>query len=294
MKIITHNGKFHADEIFALATISLCFGQDDIQVLRTRDSEFFSSADMVVDVGGVYDGEKFFDHHQKGGAGKRDSDIPYASFGLVWKKFGKKICDSSEVSLLVDENFVQFIDLVDCGCGEVKPFFENINPVYITDVITFLNLERTSVDDEDLRVFNSVLDFAVLILKNVIAFYKKQFIDRELVVQKYEEANDKRVIVFDDNYEWEAVLSNFKDVLYVIEPDNNSQDISWRLGCVRVSNNSFINRKDLPSNWGGLRGLDLERETGVEGSVFCHNALFMAINKTKEGAIKMAEKALLG
>lgn len=37
---------------------------------------------MVVDIGGVYDLEtNHFDHHQIGGAGKRENGIPYAAIG---------------------------------------------------------------------------------------------------------------------------------------------------------------------------------------------------------------------
>ena len=37
---------------------------------------------------------------------------------------------------------------------------------------------------------------------------------------------------------------------------------------------------------------DLEKVTGVPGSVFCHNDRFVAVAKTKEGAIELAQLAL--
>jgi uncharacterized UPF0160 family protein len=89
MKIVTHAGSFHLDDLFAIATISLIY--PDIEIVRSRDKSEAASADFVVDVGDVNDTEKNrFDHHQEGGAGKREDGTPYASFGLVWKKFGKK------------------------------------------------------------------------------------------------------------------------------------------------------------------------------------------------------------
>lgn len=66
-KIITHNGQFHADEIFACALLQCLFG-DQIPVERTRD---ISAEDIddptvwVLDVARMYDRDKkVFDHHQ--------------------------------------------------------------------------------------------------------------------------------------------------------------------------------------------------------------------------------------
>ena len=36
MKIITHSGNFHPDEIFGVATLKILFG-NDVEVIRTRD-----------------------------------------------------------------------------------------------------------------------------------------------------------------------------------------------------------------------------------------------------------------
>ena len=86
-KIVTHNSTFHADDVFAVATLLII--EPDAEVIRTRDENIISSADYVVDVGQIYDKDKKrFDHHQLGGAGKRDDGIEYASFGLVWKEYG--------------------------------------------------------------------------------------------------------------------------------------------------------------------------------------------------------------
>ena len=75
-KIITHSGSFHSDDIFAVATLQLHFGVENVEVIRTRDEEIIASGDIVVDVGGVYDAEKQrFDHHQNG-APVRDNGIP--------------------------------------------------------------------------------------------------------------------------------------------------------------------------------------------------------------------------
>ena len=66
MKIITHNGQFHADEVFACALILEHVGELEIQRTRVIDAvEYSNTETFIVDVGGVYDPEmRNFDHHQ--------------------------------------------------------------------------------------------------------------------------------------------------------------------------------------------------------------------------------------
>src|SRR3989344_8466592 len=96
MRIVTHNGRFHIDELFGIAAVMLAYPGKH-QVLRTRDMEVVASADVVIDVGGIYDPSKNrFDHHQEGGAGLRENGVPYSSFGLVWQKFGEQLSGSKD------------------------------------------------------------------------------------------------------------------------------------------------------------------------------------------------------
>ena len=47
--IVTHDGSFHADDVFAVATLLKLF--PDANVIRTRDTSVIERADVVVDVG---------------------------------------------------------------------------------------------------------------------------------------------------------------------------------------------------------------------------------------------------
>ncbi|WP_334169494.1 MYG1 family protein, partial [Timonella senegalensis] len=70
MIIATHNGKFHADDVFGVALLKQLY--PDAQVVRSRDPKVLDQADIVLDVGGVYDVEaRRFDHHQVS-SGARD------------------------------------------------------------------------------------------------------------------------------------------------------------------------------------------------------------------------------
>ena len=116
--IVTHDGAFHADDIFACATLGLSLDAEgkEYRIIRTREQNKIDFADFVVDVGGVYNASTYrFDHHQEGGAGARDNDVPYAAFGLVWKTYGEKVCANPEVAMTIEERLVQAVDANDNG-----------------------------------------------------------------------------------------------------------------------------------------------------------------------------------
>ena len=54
----------------------------------------------------------------------------------------------------------------------------------------------------------------------------------------------------------------------------------------------FEDRMKLPAAWAGLRDEELAKVTGVPDAVFCHRALFLAVAKSKEGALALAKLAL--
>jgi len=52
MKIATHDERFHADEIFAIAILKSVFPH--AKIIRTRKPEIYSKCDIVVDIGREY------------------------------------------------------------------------------------------------------------------------------------------------------------------------------------------------------------------------------------------------
>ena len=58
-KLITHNGSFHADDLFACAVLFLLLEKrgEKFEIIRTRDENILKNGDYVFDVGGIYDVE---------------------------------------------------------------------------------------------------------------------------------------------------------------------------------------------------------------------------------------------
>ena len=63
--VVVHGNNFHADDVAFVALIKECHNPN-VQVIRTNDLKDISVGDgtIVADVGGDYDGEWMYDHHQ--------------------------------------------------------------------------------------------------------------------------------------------------------------------------------------------------------------------------------------
>ena len=289
--IITHNSSFHADDVFAVATLLLVLEKEhEVSVVRSRDQAVIAEAGYVVDVGGVYDPEKNrFDHHQADGAGQRENTLSYASFGLVWKKYGEQLCGSQEIADYIDQVLVQPIDALDNGLVISKKLFADIRMYDVGDFFNaFIPTWKENQNNID-NIFMEVLAYAKMMLKREIVRRTDKLEARDIVAKKYRESLDKRLIIFDEPYPVLEFLSKFPEPLYFVMP---RADDTWMVRAIRDREDSFVNRKDLPETWAGKSGEELEKITGVAGAIFCHNGRFLAAAKTKEAVLKLAEIAL--
>ena len=94
MRLLTHNGKIHADECASVSLLSSYFSNKgiDVSVLRTRDSDRFLPTDCLIDVGGEYNHAKLrYDHHQLNfrETWNEEFAIPLSSVGLIWRHYGR-------------------------------------------------------------------------------------------------------------------------------------------------------------------------------------------------------------
>ena len=282
--IATHNGNFHADDVFAVAALKHLY--PSAKVIRTRNLDELDQADIVLDVGGIYDADKGrFDHHQRGGAGARDNGIPYSSFGLMWQKYGLTICaENQEVTDAVDKNLVSVIDAIDCGHVDGP-----LTGVSLSQTISMFNPTWEEHGDFD-ACFEEAVTFASRVLARFIASANGGVNAKSIVLEAIENANDPRVIVLEQFTPWKTtVLNTSKDALFMIYP---SQTGEWRIQTVPVELGSFEDRKKLPAAWAGLSGKELQDVTGLDDAMFCHNGLFIAGCASFENTMKMAEIAL--
>jgi uncharacterized UPF0160 family protein len=291
-KLVTHNGSFHTDDVFAAALLSIVMEKegDKYEIIRTRDEEKIKEGDIVFDVGGVYDEEAGrFDHHQPGGAGARGNNIEYSSFGLLWKKFGRELASPERVWEIVDKKLVSPIDAGDNG----QDIFESkheVMPYLLQDVMgTFRRTWKEGQENND-DYFHKAVRWAKEILVREIIRAEDLLEAEAKVLADYQRSKDKRIVLLEEDYPYESVLAALPEPLFVVV--KRSSDGMWKVQAVRETTHAFKNRKDLPKSWGGLAGEKFQSVSGVSDGVFCHRALFMALARSKEGAVALAERAI--
>lgn len=290
----THDGSFHADEVFATAILLLAYGK--LTIVRTRDRAVLDRQAVVLDVGGVYQpSEGRFDHHQKGGARKREDGSEYATAGLVWENQGtylaKKLVpgitteQALEIRARVDSEFFRHVDAIDCGVDVSGP-----TAIQVSSLVAGFNPSWGEAASYDLR-FGEAVKFAYMIVANLVR-QVAGIVRARSAIEQAPTLFDGKVLVLDSGAPWkEVVVHSMPDVLFVVFPsDTNAAE--WYVQVVTEAVDSFQARKALPADWAGLRGADLDAVTGLTGCVFCHNARFICGHQTKEGVLELARMAV--
>jgi uncharacterized UPF0160 family protein len=309
MVIVTHSGKFHADDAWAVAVLNVLF--PGCEIVRTRDAATIEAADFAIDVGGIWDpAAGRFDHHQKGFSGARASGVPYASAGLVWREYGarcvsalaaahtgQQLADSEarEIAYGIDADIVQYLDLSDVGAAKSAPGGYGLSAVVSGFNPNWLDEQRlgygAAADAYRLEQFRRAMELLTDILVNSVK-YRVAAMLAVAQVRQGEVLEDGKVLFLKNSaLPWtQVVRKEMPKVLFVISHSVAEQ--RYVLHTVPVSPESFKARADLPASWAGLRDAELAAVTGVPDAGFCHNGRFIAAVKSYEGARTMARLAL--
>jgi uncharacterized UPF0160 family protein len=291
MLIATHDGSFHADEVFAVAALSLL--GDPVEVVRARDRDTLADADVRVDVGFRDDaGSGDFDHHQRGFRAARANGVRYASFGLVWRAVGARVCDGAQqVADAVDDTLVQSVDANDTGQQLTQSLIDGARPMTVSDIIAGFNArwDETLSPGEERRRFDDAVALARDILVREVSGAAAGRRCERVVRDAIAAASDPRIVELPVNAPWKQVLvPEAGDALFVIYPKRQGfglQAVPRQLG-------SFENRRDLPAGWAGLEGADLVAATGVEQALFCHAKRFLVVAGSRAGIEQLAALAI--
>ena len=309
MIIATHSGKFHADDAWAVAVLKVLF--PDADIIRTRDPATIEAADFAVDVGGIWDpATGRFDHHQKGFGGARQSGVPYASAGLVWREYGARCVaalalahcghqlpddKAREMAYGIDADVVQYLDLSDVGAAKSAPGGYGLSAVISGYNTNWLDEQRLgygeAADAYRLAQFHRAMAVLTDVMLNAVRYRLGALLALEQVRQG-ELLNGGRVLFLKNGaLPWgQVVRKEMPKVLFVIS--HNLAEQRHMLHTVSVSAESFEARADLPEAWAGLRDAELAAVTGVPDAGFCHNGRFIASAKSYEGICAMAALAL--
>lgn len=306
--IVVHNGLFHADEVFGVTFLSLLLGSE-MRVVRTRNPAQIEQADVVLDVGGIYDDSKFrYDHHQRDFLDVHEgTSIKLAACGLIWRHYGSVVItklhpelDVEQVQSLwqmVDETICRPVDMQDNGQNTFKVEGAEAQALTISMMVSSFNQQdiySPAQDEAFLRV--------VEILKEYVLNFLRAGANKLQLLKEAEEAVKaqlgSKVLVLDKFLPYrEAVLkanaegAQFDLVTYPAKGQ-------WNIQTVPVDDtpeNFYSQRVSLPERLWGLTGPDASKESlGGSALVFCHKTGFLAAVKadTADAARKAAEAVI--
>ncbi|HEX2554447.1 MAG TPA: MYG1 family protein [Microvirga sp.] len=292
-KAVTHSGTFHADDVFAFAVLRAALGA--VGLVRSRDPAVIEEADIVFDVGGLYEpGRRRYDHHMRDRPLRPDGETPYSSVGLIWRDYGPAalrawLPDLDEAAAAsvwadLDAGLILEIDRADNGIatvatGHLSQVAEAFNPVWD---------EARSEDS----AFLEAADFAAGVLIRAARQAAAEARAVALVLAAARASEDPRVLVLDCKLPWEkAVFEHGLDrVLFAVYP--NDEGTNWYCRTVPPEPGSFGQRLPLPAAWGGLRDEAFAQAAGVADGVFCHPSLFICAARSRAAVLELARRAI--
>lgn len=270
--VAVHSGKFHADELIAIAILKDAMPEYHFDVIRTRKPSEIASAAIAIDVGGGR-----FDHH---GAtmSRYGNHVPLASCGKILAAV-----ESSQalinVMLKMSLYSVQAIDN-----GERVSLPSDCRNNYFEWVASFNPTfeERTPTDGEYYEMFDRALNICVQIYRrmktNAIAILNSTSVLRRAPLL----IGGRFVELPNGGIPWHQYINENQRILGVIHKDI---DDTWKVKAAPLFPGSKEMRVSFPPEWGGLEGCCLERISGIKGAVFCHRCLHVACFKTREAAL---------
>ena len=221
MIVVTHDGRFHADEVAAISiiqTINMKNENFELNIVRTRDISIINKADIVIDVGKIYDPLKLrFDHHQDSCMETfPNCDIPLSSAGLVYRHFGKKLIKSYKADITNEDleiiyvtfyhAFIKEIDAVDNG---VSHKFDVQNRYRPTSTLSCL-VSRLVPNIDDAELYQNAFNRACKLARNMIDIILSDCIEKHILTKSDYEIVKK---AFNNplNKEWDR----FNRILYI-------------------------------------------------------------------------------
>jgi len=270
LKIITHDGTFHSDEIFAIGLL-MAFEQkegQEIQIVRSRDDRFLNEhqiiADIfILDIGGDYNEDlRNFDHHQ-------DDDYfqDRAAVRLVYDYLLTSQKMDANIANHLWENLIKLINQWDLG-KEQK--FVNYYHRPLPSLISSYNRTTEDLSEENIQ-FEKALRFGLEIIQNEIFSYQ-QYQDAKRTFLQHRNINSHTVLFETFNPKHSSFLKQYRNIRFYIYPYKGN----WAVGAV--------NSKKHP----------LPNCAYCEHLVFSHKNHFLTVFDTKEAAIRFMEPKFQG
>ena len=314
MIVNTHNGVFHADDVVAVVLVMM-FAKlinSNVEIVRSRGSAVIAKADVVIDVGGVYDPENGrFDHHQRGCEACWKDGTKLSSAGMVWLHYGPALVrdacrfegegmgdtEKNEVWEEVYKTCVRYIDELDNGQGDLTK--GTLSDSTLSAAIADFNVSGNATEEEHLLAFEDAVLFAQGVLSRRIHQCMEDVKQRiSLRTQHVGE-----IVVLEAPMDQVIVAVALPQAKLIIMPQYGQ----WMVVCVPPSREErFSQRKPFPESFAGLRGPTLaavltdgpakdEAAADEAGAAcFVHGGRFCGGMRSQEAALDLAHQVLKG
>lgn len=287
--LVTHDAKFHPDDVFATAFMSKYI--ENPVVFRTSVKNVPKTDAIIYDVGFGK-----FDHH--GPDALRDENgMKYCGFGLLWKEFGRDYLnkigatDVEELYNRINETLIKQINGVDNG---VFPKIEA--PYKLMDLDKVIDLFNNNWDEKNVNNndnFMKAVEVASVIFDLVVKKEQSLIKAKYLVEEAINDVKDNILILKEYMPYSEAIFESdnpkAKEIKVIILPSNRGgYDIKPRT----INKDTKDLLVNFPKAYFGLHGEELRRASGIETINFVHNNGFIANTKTCDDAIELARQAI--
>lgn len=215
IKVITHDGIFHSDEVFSVALLR--FFYKNIYVMRTRDPEILAQATdqpevFVLDVGEDYNpAKRNFDHHQQ------DSPEGMATVSMLFQYLLPEF-QYDDPLRRVYYRLIRLINDWDLG---IIPAPENNTGFFLPVIISGFN--RYGMPEQN-NQFLKAVDFAYQILGNELNAVKER-IRSEKIWREKEILNADTALLKEPCTFWRSIQGSNPQYKFIIQPGENT----WNL-----------------------------------------------------------------
>lgn len=287
--LITHDGKFHPDDVFSTVFLSKCI--ENPCLFRIGVGKVENTNAIVYDVGFGK-----FDHHGQNAKLRPNTNLKYCSFGLLWTEFGHEYLQKNnyehvnELYTAIEETLVKQIDGIDNGTfPEIKAEY---NILDLDKIIDMFNPTWEENVDTDIN-FYKACETAEIIFDNIIRTEYSKIKATMKVLSKIDTVKDN-ILILDEYlpYQHAVFTSNnpkAKEIKVIILPSNRG---GFCIKPITISEDSKELLVNFPEEYRGLHDEELIKTSGIKTARFVHASGFLGCTETIEDAILLAQKAL--
>ena len=294
IKVVTHDGQFHADDVLCLALLKEEFPEVDFEVKRSRKDEDIQKADIVFDVGKkdlITENKIMVDHHQmdeQNENGWYENGFKKAAVGKLAEIIFKN--EDPRFTGRLRDKLLYGIELQDNGETKEEHAMRYKNLLSFVNDMNGTWKESIYGPEQDKR-FLECVEMAQVIYRHVKKVIKAD-IESLALAHKLEEHLKKEP-------EYVVVNQYFPGWISTVAKHNNTHNpkVITKLGVVKSSDTQWnvqvVPKSEIPGVFGSH--IDLPKEwldNPPEGNIFVHPKLFISGWKTREAAENAAKLVL--